>query len=206
MSETLKNTNDNLVKENFEKKDAQNNNKKENEKVNIAKASEDVIFEVLLPNMPKSLPTVDVEFVPTEPNRRFFVPNLSTRLLTRRIYLEMLKAIRSYGELERIAPENDKQTITNLKNQMEILSLAMLNIYGRITERNKVPFFSGGGTNLSRDYNKALQQIYDKVYHIHNLTSRLINQTSDAQIKSTLLIVFANLKSQLQTLEALKNN
>jgi hypothetical protein len=193
------------------KNELNNDTKDENEnlivqKVHSAKTNDEIIFEVLLPNMPRSLPTLDVEFVPTEPSRRFFTANLNSRLLTRRIYIEMLRAIRMYGELERIAPNEDKESITNLKNQMEILSLAMLNIYGRITDRNKVPFFSGGGTKLSRDYQRALQQMYDKVWHIHNLTQRLINQTSDAQIRSTLLIIYTNLKSQLQTIENLKNN
>ena len=170
----------------------------------IVSKQTEVLFENLLPNMPKSLPTESYEFEPALPNRKFFTPILSTKMLARRIYIEMLKAIRNYGELEEIAPINDKNTITNLKNQMEILSLAMLNIYGRMSDKNKVPFFAGGGTKLSREYKRALQQMYDKVYHIHNLVLRLIGKNNDEQIRSTLVIIFTNLKSQLRTLEGLK--
>lgn len=164
----------------------------------------DIVFETLLPNMPKKLPTETYEFMPPPPNKRYFIPALSTRLLARKIYLEMLKAIRSYGELENIAPIENKNTISNLKNQMEILSLAMLNIYGRLSDKNKVPFFLGGGTNLSKTYNKALQQTYDLVYHIHNLVFKLLSKDVNEQIKSTLIIVYTNLKSQLKTLISLK--
>ena len=176
-----------------------------NEEETIAKSMQSAdIFDTLLPNMPRNLPTEPYDFEPSPPRKKFFVPTLSTKMLTRRIYLEMLKAIRGYGELERIAPENDKNEISNLKNQMEILSLAMLNLYGQITERNKVPFFVGGGTNLSKDYNKALFEMYDKVWHIHNLIFRLITKTTDEKAKSTLVIIYTNLKSQLRNLENLR--
>lgn len=175
------------------------------EKVHAKQVSE-VVFEALLPNMPKNLPTLEFEFVPIEPKKRYFTPELNNRLLTRRIYIEMLKAIKMYGKLENITPQSDLSTITSLKNQMEILSLAMLNIYGRTAQNNKVPFFTSGGSNISRNYKKALQQMYDKVYHIHNLVFRLLNKTTDNQIKSTLIIVYTNLKSQLQTLQTLINN
>ena len=164
----------------------------------------EILFETLLPNMP-ALPTLEFEFVPVEPKKRYFTPKLNNKLLTRKIYIEMLKAIKMYGELENIAPQSDIAQITNLKNQMEILSLAMLNIYGRTAQNGKVPFFTSGA-NISRNYKKALQQIYDKVHHLHSLVFRLINKTTDNQIKSTLIIVYTNLKSQLQSLQTLINS
>ena len=170
------------------------------QKVEATQTITQVAVSNLLSSMPSTLPTLEYNFEPPAPNKRYFVPTLSNRLLTRKIYIEMLKTIRAYGELEKIAPQEDKQTILNLRNQMEILSLAMLNIYGKTTERNRVPFFSGGGINLSRDYNKALFQMYDRVYHIHNLVLSIITKTTDNNIKTTLIIIYTNLKSQLQTL------
>ncbi len=161
------------------------------------------IFENLLPNMPRNLPTEDINFNPTPPKKVYSSTILSTQHLTKRIYLEMLRAITSYAELEDIAPESDRQTITNLKNQMEILSLAILNIYGKMSRRAKVPYFSNGRTPLSRNYQTALQQMYDRVYHIHSLVFKLIARSGD-EFRSTLIIVLTNLKSQLKTLEGLK--
>ena len=170
------------------------------EKVEATRTTTEVALSNLLSNMPSTLPTLEYDYAPPAPQKRYFVPALSNRLLARRIYIEMLKAIRGYGELERIAPPENQPTILNLRNQMEILSLAMLNIYGKITDRNRVPFFNGGGISLSKDYNKALFQMYDRVYHIHNLVFSLITKTTDQQIKTTLIIIYTNLKSQLQTL------
>ena len=175
--------------------------------INLQKASilknENSIFEVLYPNYLNGLPLADFDLELTKPKKRLFVPNLSCKLLARRIYIEMLKAIRSYGKLERIAPNENKSQISNLKNQMEILSLAMLNIYGKLADKNKVPFFAGGGTNISNNYQKALLEMYDKIYHIHNLVFALWQKCEDDQIKRTLLIVYTNLKSQLSELNNL---
>lgn len=175
------------------------------DRVEATRSTTEVSISNLLSNLPSTLPTLEYDFNPPIPRRKYFVPTLSNRLLTRRIYLEMLKVIRAYGELERIAPVEDQPTIQNLRNQMEILSLAMLNIYGKTTDSNRVPFFAGGGINLSKDYNKALFQIYDRVYHIHNLVFSLIAKTTDDSIKSTLVIIYTNLKSQLQTLFDLRS-
>ena len=162
-------------------------------------------LSTLFPLFSENLPVENYEFAPPPPRKRFFVPKLSFRLLTRRIYLEMLKAIRGYGELEAIAPNTDKEVIKNLRNQMEILSLAMLNIYGQTAEHNKVPFFAGGGINLSREYQTALGQMYDRVFHIHNLVFELIGKSPSTEISNALIIVYTNLKSQLRTLNELKN-
>ena len=161
----------------------------------------------LLPIFSQNLPVEDFDFAPRPPHKRFYLPKLSARLLTRRIYLEMLKVIRAYGELEALARANeDKDTIRNLRNQMEILSIAILNIYGQTAERNKVPFFLGGGINLSRNYQTALDQMYDKVFHIHNMVFDLIGKSPNQQFANTLIVVYTNLKSQLRTLDKLQNN
>ena len=161
-------------------------------------------LSTLFPLFAENLPVENYEFAPPPPRRNFFVPRLSFKLLTRRTYLEMLKAIRGYGELEAIAPNSDKETIRNLRNQMEILSLAMLNIYGQITEHNKVPFFAGGGTNLSKNYQTALGEMYDRVFHIHNLVFELTSKSPSTEISNALIVVYTNLKSQLKTLDELR--
>ena len=198
--------------ENFEKEDyeklenlAKNNEKIEKNQEKVQFLSENNNIFDLMPILSQSLPVENFDFSPPPPRQKFFVPQLNDRLLIRKIYIEMLRAIRGYGELEAIAPQDDKQTILNLRNQMEVLSLAMLNLYGRQTQKNNVPFFSGGGINLSRNYQVALQKMYDKVFHIHNLVFHLIGKTTNNQDNMALIIVYTNLKSQLKTLADLKN-
>lgn len=161
-------------------------------------------FATYLPNLPTTLPQEAFEFVPEAPRRRFPLPNLNSRGLARRIYLEMLRAIRDYRDLEMRAPESDRQTISSLKSQMQVLSIAMLNVYQSLNGRPSVPFFMSNRTPLSRDYQRALLEMYSRVYHIHQLTLRLFNQTTDSSVSNTILIVLLNLKSQLRTLRGLQ--
>lgn len=161
-------------------------------------------FASFLPNLPNTLPQDNFEFIPPPPQRRFPVPNLNSRGLSRRIYLEMLRAIKDYGDLEILAPEQDKQTISSLKSQMEVLSLAMLNVYQSLNGRPAIPFFMNHRVPLPRDYPRALVEMYSRVYHIHNLTLRLFNQVSGSSISNTVLIILLNLKSQLRTLSGLQ--
>jgi hypothetical protein len=98
-------------------------------------------FAVLLPNLPQILPQEPFEFQPPLPTRRFAMPMLSGKNLAKKIYVEMLRAIKDYGELEALAPQQDKKTISSLKSQMQILSLAMLNVYQAIFWQFAYPTF-----------------------------------------------------------------
>lgn len=157
-----------------------------------------------LANLQRNLPVEPYDFIPNPPRRVLHSVILSTAHLARRIYLEMLRAISAYGELEDIATDADKQEINNLQNQMQILSISMLGIYRSIARNPRAPLLTSRRTALSRDYQTAIQQMYDRVHHIHNLVGRLLLRTDD-QFRATLIIIFTNLKSQLRTLDALKN-
>ena len=156
-----------------------------------------------LPNLPQTMPQMPFDFVPPLPQRRFRIPVLNNRILARRIYLEMVRATKDYGDLEAIAPQDDTRTINNLKNQMQILSLSMLNIYSNLNNRNSIPFFLSNNPPLPNDYARALREMYNRVYHIYELTLRLYNNVFDQQTAQTLLIIILNLKSQLNTLNNL---
>ena len=150
-------------------------------------------------NFPK-----EPEFAPPYPQKKYHSFVISYEHLTKRIYLEMLRAIREYDKLENIAPAQDKNLINNLKNQMEILSIAILNIYKNNYPKSKLPIFSVTRTSISNNYQTALKQMYNRVYHILELTNKLYIKTLDNTTKSTLLIVIANLKSQLKKLNELR--
>lgn len=158
----------------------------------------------LMPNLSRTLPREELSFVPKPPNKVYHSFILNIQHLTKRIYLEMLRAIRDYDKLENIAPEEDKNRINNLKNQMEILSVAILNIYRQTNSKARLPLITSSRTPLSNNYETALRQLYDRVYHIHELTVRLFAKNNDNQIRTTLIIVLTNLKSQLRTLDELK--
>ena len=153
---------------------------------------------------PQNFPQQNDNFVPAFPQKRYHSMFLSTQHLTKRIYLEMQRAIKNYDELENIAPQEDKNTINNLKDQMEILSIAILNVYKTNYPKSRLPIFNTFRMRLSDDYKTALNQMYNRVYHILELTNKLLLKTSNANQRSTLIIVIANLKSQLNTLDNLK--
>ena len=153
---------------------------------------------------PQNFPQQNDNFVPAFPQKRYHSMFLSTQHLTKRIYLEMMRAIKNYDELENIAPQEDKNTINNLKDQMEILSIAILNIYKTNYPKSRLPIFNTFRTRLSPNYQTALNQMYNRVYHILELVNKLLLRTSNANQRSTLIIVVANLKSQLNTLNNLK--
>lgn len=156
-----------------------------------------------LPNLPASMPQESFDYQPPAPFRRRRIPILPPQLLSRRIYLEMQRATRDYADLETIAPQQDKQTISSLKSQMQILALTMLRIYNELSGRRNIPFFASNNMSLPNNYLRALQEMYSRVFHIHELTLRLFNRVGSAQISQTILIVLLNLKSQLNTLNNL---
>ncbi|MBR4124474.1 MAG: hypothetical protein IKR12_02775 [Clostridia bacterium] len=153
---------------------------------------------------PQNFPQQNDNFVPAFPQKRYHSMLLSTQHLTKRIYLEMQRTIKNYDELENIAPQEDKNTINNLKDQMEILSIAILNIYKTNYPKSRLPIFNTFRIRLSDDYKTALNQMYNRVYHILELANKLLLKTNNANQRSTLIIVVANLKSQLNTLNNLK--
>lgn len=155
-----------------------------------------------LPNMPSSMPQENFDYQPPAPFRRRRIPNLPPQNLARRIYLDMQRATRDYGDLEILAPEQDKQTINRLRGQMQILTLTMLRIYNNLNGRRNIPFFSSNNIRLPNNYPRALQEMYSRVFHIHEMTLRLYNRV-DSQTAQTVLIVLLNLKSQLRTLNNL---
>lgn len=161
-------------------------------------------FEKNFTEFPQNFPREDDGFVPPFPQKRYHSMVLNTQHLTKRIYLEMLRAIRNYDELESTAPQEDKNAINNLKDQMEILSLAILNIYKTNYPKSKLPIFNTFRTRLSTNYQIALKEMYTRVYHILELTNKLLLKTNNANQRSTLIVVIANLKSQLNTLNNLK--
>lgn len=156
-----------------------------------------------LPSLPFSMPQEPFDYNPPLPRRRFRLPVLSQKHLARRIYNQMVFATRDYGDLERLASMQDKNKINALQNQMQILSLVMLRIYRDISGRNTVPFVSARQSNLPNNYNRALQEMYDRVYYILELTIRLFNQTQNQSTYQSLLITILNLKSQLKQLSQL---
>ena len=159
-----------------------------------------------LPNLPSSMPQETFDYQPPAPFRRRRIPNLSPKNLARRIYLDMQRATRDYGDLENLAPQQDKQTISGLRGQMQILALTMLRIYNDLNGRRNIPFFSSNNMPLPNNYPRALQEMYSRVFHIHELTLRLYNRVGDSQTSQTILIVLLNLKSQLRTLNNLMSN
>ncbi len=179
-----------------------NVNEKNCENLNSKILKDDGIFENLYPEFKTNLPMESFDFEPKQPTKLYSFFCVSKQHLAKRIYLEMLRAITNYGQLISVANEQDKNTIENLKNQMEILSLAMLNLYGKMFSNSAVPFLTMHRTKLSKDYLTALKQMYNRVYHIHNLVFKLLSKT-DEQYRSTLIIIFTNLKSQLKNLDNL---
>ena len=153
---------------------------------------------------PQNFPQQNDNFVPAFPQKRYHSMFLSTQHLTKRIYLEMQRAIKNYDELENIAPQEDKNTINNLKDQMEILSIAILNIYKTNYPKSRLPIFNTFRIRLSDDYKTALNQMYNRVYHILELANKLLLKTNNANQRTKLIIVVANLKSQLNILNNLK--
>lgn len=170
---------------------------------NIKTTQSTNLFDTLFGDYPRNLPTEPMDFKPPAPRKNYHFVILNTSHLAKRIYLEMMRAVSAYGQLLQIAPQQDKKTIENLQNQMEILSVAMLNIYGKLGERQSVPFMTSYRLPLSKNYDVALQEMYDRVFHIHELVIRLLARTGD-QFRSTLIIILTNLKSQLRTLNGLK--
>lgn len=160
-------------------------------------------YKSLLPNLPNNLPQEPYEFEPPLPSRNFFVPVFSPKLLARRIYNDMLSVIRDYGMLIAICGPENRSTLESLKSQMQILSIAMLNIYQNISGPSRIPFLSSSKPQIPKDCKKALQLVYDRVYAIHRLVLRLFTQNLDQQSTATLLVVLSNLKSQLKTLDKL---
>lgn len=163
------------------------------------------IVDNFLPNSARNLPMENMDFLPTNPQKFYHSFILNDRHLVKRIYLEMLRAIYDYERLKDIAPASNKTAIDALQNQMQILSVTMLNIYRQIDGRGRMPIITNRRTQLSSNYQTALSQMYNRVFHIHELTVRLLARTGN-QFRNTLIIVIANLKSQLRNLENLKNN
>lgn len=161
-------------------------------------------FDGQLTEFPRSFPQEAEGFAPLLPQKKYHSMILNTQHLTKRIYLEMLRAIRNYDELENISPQEDKNTINNLKDQMEIVSVAILNIYKNNYPNSRLPVFNSFRTRLSADYRTALTQMYNRVYHIFELTNKLLIRTNISSQRTTLIIIIANLKSQLNTLNSLK--
>lgn len=156
-----------------------------------------------LPNFPQSLPQEPFDFMPPPPNQRYRMPMLSPSRLSRRIYIEMTRAVKDYGDLENLAPAQDKQSINQLKSQMQILSLAMLNVHQNLAGRNSHPFYASNRARLPRNYGRALAEMYNRVYYIMELTARLYTITQNTSQAQTILIILLNLKSQLRTLNNL---
>lgn len=192
MEEEKKNITEKLDKNNVEINKINENNEKEAD------------FEENFTEFPRNFPREDDGFVPPLPPKRYHSMVLNTQHLTKRIYLEMQRAIRNYDELENIAPQNAKSTINNLKDQMEIVSVAILNIYRNNYPNSRLPVFNTFRTRLSTNYQTALGQMYNRVYHIFELTNKLLLKTNNSSQRTTLVIVIANLKSQLNTLNNLK--
>lgn len=159
-----------------------------------------------LPNMPQTMPQESFDYQPPAPFRRRHIPNLPPQNLARRIYLDMQHATMDYRTLENIAPNQDKQTISSLRGQMQILALTMLRVYNELNRRNNIPFFSRNKLPLPNNYTDALSEMYSRVFYIHETTLRLYNRLQDAQQSQTVLIVLLNLKSQLRTLNTLLQN
>lgn len=157
-----------------------------------------------LPNMPNSMPQEEYDYTPPLPRRKFFLPIVNPVNLARRIYLNMLRAIKDYGDLENIAPDANKPAIRNLQSQMQILSLSMLNIYQNLNGRPRVPFYMSQYKMLSANYNIALQEMYDRVYLIYAMVLKLFRDNPNESLNNTLLVILSNLKSQLRTLNGLK--
>lgn len=156
-----------------------------------------------LPDFPNTVPQEPFEYLPPTPSKRRRIPNLPPQLLARRIYFDMQKATRDYGKLENLAPQQNKQNIRNLQNQMQILALTMLRVYNDLNGRNSLPFFTTNNPPLPNNYQRALQEMYNRVYHIHDLTLRLYNRVNNTSTAQTVLIVLLNLKSQLRQLNNL---
>lgn len=163
-------------------------------------------INLLLPNLPQDLPRESSNFVPPNPTRRYPFPLSRPEILSKRIYMEMIRAIKAYSELSSIAPSGDVATINSLKSQMQILSLSMLNIYQQLSRRKTVPFYLSHKIKLNSNYSVALQEMYNRVYHIYALTMRLYNITIGSNISTTLLIIIGNLSSQLRTINNLRTN
>ena len=159
-----------------------------------------------LPDLPLTMPQENYEYQPPMPFRRKRIPNLSPQNLARRIYLDMQRATRDYGDLERLALQQDKRTISGLRGQMQILALTMLRIYNNLNGRSNIPFFSSNNMPLPNNYPRALQEMYSRVFHIHEMTLRLYNRVRNSETAQTILIVLLNLKSQLRTLNNLLSN
>ena len=199
-----------IKQEAFEQSSKETRNTKDDEvkslkdsTIKTTQTSNTNLFDQLFADYPKNLPTEPFDFNPPNPRRVYHSMILSTSHLAKRIYLEMLRAINAYGQLLKIAPEQDKKTIENLQTQMEILSVAMLNIYGKLGQRQPVPFMNANRPPLSKNYKIALQEMYDRVYHIHSLVLRLLDRTGE-EFRPTLIIILTNLKSQLKTIKQLQ--
>lgn len=176
--------------------------KQQNESANTPKQFD---YKAILPNLPNNLPQEPYDFEPKLPNREFFVPFFSTRALAKKIYNDMLSASRDYARLISVCPKIDKDAVESLKSQMQILSIAMLNIYQNIAKSSKLPTANSAKPQIANDCKKALQLVYDRVYALHKLATKLFVQKLDEQSSAMLLVVISNLKSQLKTLEKLQD-
>lgn len=174
------------------------NNKIEEKQESINYADETAIFDNNLPLLRDYNPPTPLNF------QNFYISNPCN--LTRRIYLHMLGAVDTYTNLLTLAPESDRQTIRNLRNQMQILSVSILNIGFNMNYCTLIPFRNGSNSRLPQNYAQALTTTYSRVYTIFYECLLLLDIMGTNTNQTTLLVIINNLRSQLQTINQLIAN
>lgn len=161
------------------------------------------LWQTLIPAMPDYVP-LEPDFQPPNPTKVFRVGNIGTSALSRRIYLDMRRAIQTYSQLILLAPSQDIQTIVSLRSQMNLLSISMLSIYQTLSNSQNVPRLISWWTPVPKNYVYALQTTYNRVFSIYLQCLNLFNQTAGTSITPSLLIIINNLKSQLKIIQSLQ--
>lgn len=176
--------------------------KRQPEQIVKNEQNEAQLWQNIIPALPDYIP-IEPDYTPVNPSRSFNNPTLRPAQLSRRIYLDMRRAIQTYSQLIVIAPQGDRNTIQSLRSQMEIISVSMFYIYQNLSGATFPPRVFNHNPPLPRNYPLALQITYDRVYNIYLQTLTLLTLTQGSSNQTTLLIILNNLRSQLRTLQSL---
>ena len=171
------------------------------------------VWRALFPTIPSGIGQLS-NYTPQSCSGKEYNFNFTTVLnqqetarLIREIYLRILRGLDTYSLLIRKESGDYQRQLVLLRTQMQVLSSAMLNVYQDYTVSNVVPLRNSINSCLPNNLKNAYCYLYDEIFYIYNLLSKLIfSLKTDTNFYSQLVTIINNLKYQLSIIFTLYTN